>query len=193
MIGPDEPADGPPAKAPQKRVVVVGSPSEPATMHCRHCGKDRPTGAFAAYGVGPYRYRKKQCNSCRAVSDKRGPAKARRLEVVTKAREVPCADCGGRFPVVCMDFDHLPGQAKSFNISTWYRWVTDLDLAAEIAKCAVVCANCHRVRTATRGYTGGRKPKLTEADDVVHLDLADIPETSAESPESSPEPVAEAA
>ena len=60
----------------------------------------------------------------------------------------PCVDCGETDPVV-LEFDHL--REKLFDIGRGIRdknW--DL-LLAEIAKCEVVCANCHRRRTARRG------------------------------------------
>jgi len=59
----------------------------------------------------------------------------------------PCVDCGERDPVV-LEFDHLAD--KSFCIGGAIhdrKWQSILD---EIAKCVVVCANCHRRRTATR-------------------------------------------
>jgi len=64
------------------------------------------------------------------------------------AKDAPCVDCGGRFPPECMDFDHVRG-TKSFNVGTRARGRWEL-LAAEIAKCEVVCANCHRTRTVNR-------------------------------------------
>lgn len=64
----------------------------------------------------------------------------------------PCSDCGESDPRV-LDFDHLPMQAKRFEISravnaSTRSWAAIL---REIAKCEVVCANCHRRRTAQRG------------------------------------------
>lgn len=59
-------------------------------------------------------------------------------------------DCGGTFDPVCMDFDHRPGELKLFNIAAWRQYsakVTTAKLLTEIAKCDVVCANCHRLRT----------------------------------------------
>lgn len=59
----------------------------------------------------------------------------------------PCADCGETDPVV-LEFDHL--EDKSFEISQQFAergWQSILD---EIAKCDVVCSNCHRRRTAER-------------------------------------------
>ena len=65
-------------------------------------------------------------------------------------KDVPCADCGGRFPPCVMDYDHRDGDDKLGNISavlTRWSWSRIL---AEIAKCEIICANCHRIRTAIR-------------------------------------------
>jgi hypothetical protein len=62
----------------------------------------------------------------------------------------PCVDCGEMDPIV-LEFDHL--RDKRFEISAAIRgrnWQTILD---EIEKCEVVCANCHRRRTARRAGT----------------------------------------
>jgi hypothetical protein len=62
----------------------------------------------------------------------------------------PCADCGGIFHPVAMQWDHLPGSDKVGDLGTlWRRHNKDLILA-EIAKCELVCANCHAVRTLGR-------------------------------------------
>lgn len=60
-----------------------------------------------------------------------------------------CFDCGYAAHPAALDFDHLPGSEKSFCIGQGarYPWATVL---AEMAKCEVVCSNCHRVRTAER-------------------------------------------
>ena len=50
-----------------------------------------------------------------------------------------------------MDFDHVRGR-KEFKISEAVQkaYALNIDnLHLEIAKCDVVCANCHRLRTAT--------------------------------------------
>jgi hypothetical protein len=60
----------------------------------------------------------------------------------------PCVDCSESDPIV-LEFDHRGD--KLFNISNGLRdrnWQTVL---AEMEKCDVVCANCHRRRTAMRG------------------------------------------
>lgn len=63
----------------------------------------------------------------------------------------PCADCGGLFPPVCLDFDHLPGFEKRMGISRLVSTCRSWSLIeAEMAKCELVCANCHRIRTVDR-------------------------------------------
>lgn len=68
-----------------------------------------------------------------------------RNEIVRIKESNPCADCGNFFPYYVMDFDHLKN--KEHNVSQ----ITSLDvLAQEIAKCEIVCSNCHRTRTHDR-------------------------------------------
>lgn len=65
------------------------------------------------------------------------------------AKAAPCTDCGARLPSVCMDWDHRPGVDKVANVGTLVRRKPST-LFSEIAKCDLVCANCHRVRTSNR-------------------------------------------
>lgn len=66
-------------------------------------------------------------------------------------KEGPCTDCGGSFPPYVMDFDHLPGTKKTLAVSYLANHGSGkAKLLAEIAKCELVCANCHRIRTHTR-------------------------------------------
>lgn len=68
----------------------------------------------------------------------------------------PCVDCGETDRVV-MEFDHVRGE-KRYNISEMVSRGFGYDsIMAEIEKCEVVCANCHRRRTARRaGWGKGR-------------------------------------
>jgi hypothetical protein len=69
--------------------------------------------------------------------------------VLLPAKNVPCMDCGGVYPTCVMDFDHVRG-VKLFNIAKVASRAGAADLLAEIAKCDVVCSNCHRIRTQKR-------------------------------------------
>lgn len=122
---------------------------------CTKCGETKALSEFSPRAC--------QCKPCRAamqrdrrttegVAEANARAYVKRKErydrevAVLKAR--PCADCGGEFPIICMDFDHREG--KEFGISAArYRYSIER-LLAEVAKCDVVCANCHRIRTANR-------------------------------------------
>jgi hypothetical protein len=68
--------------------------------------------------------------------------------LVDALKAVPCMDCGNLFPPVCMDFDHARGK-KHRQISLIVPGSLDV-LFDEIAKCDVVCSNCHRIRTQQR-------------------------------------------
>jgi hypothetical protein len=62
----------------------------------------------------------------------------------------PCKDCDRTFPPCAMDFDHARGE-KKFELWTCHKR-TLTQILAEIAKCDLVCACCHRIRTfAQRG------------------------------------------
>ena len=84
-----------------------------------------------------------------AASDQKRRDDNRRYVDALKAG--PCVDCGGLFPPVAMDFDHVRGEKRA----TVTRLVRDragrATIDAEVAKCELVCANCHRIRTAARG------------------------------------------
>lgn len=82
-------------------------------------------------------------------------------------RRIPCMDCGRVFPPHVMDFDHRDPKMKSFSLTTGKAYLKNRAvLEAEIAKCDVICGNCHRIRTAVQYASGelayGFKPSLTE-------------------------------
>ena len=64
----------------------------------------------------------------------------------------PCVDCGAD-DLVVLEFDHVRGvKRKAVAVMVW-EGVSVQTLAAEIRKCVVRCADCHRRTTATtRGY-----------------------------------------
>lgn len=86
---------------------------------------------------------------------------------IDKLKSKPCKDCGNCFPPCAMDFDHLEGSVKTNNISTMItnRVVSREKIYEEIAKCELVCANCHRVRTHNRLKNGKWRNRVTQSPD----------------------------
>ncbi|WP_370324049.1 hypothetical protein [Euzebya sp.] len=70
-------------------------------------------------------------------------------QVIAEAKAVPCTDCGRWWHPYQLDFDHVR-DTKDFDIGSARNHVPTERLVQEIAKCEVVCAVCHRVRTAAR-------------------------------------------
>lgn len=60
----------------------------------------------------------------------------------------PCTDCRIQYPPHVMDFDHLGEKVQI--VSRLVLQGSFKALSAGIAKCEVVCANCHRMRTFSR-------------------------------------------
>ena len=145
--------------------MFVSGGEEP--RRCYRCGEIKHADEFA-WRRKARGQRDSFCRPCRSAYgkehylanrqryiDQAAEAKRRlRLERTTFLLEYfathPCIDCGEPDPVV-LEFDHL--RDKSFDIGQKLlhrNWRAILD---EIAKCEVVCANCHRRRTARRRGT----------------------------------------
>ena len=132
---------------------------------CSKCGEERPVEHFTfknlAKGI-----RHNRCRDCTREAVREHyqahqsyyvrKARTRNAEVIAAQREWvlnylelhPCVDCGEADPR-CLDFDHVRGK-KICHVSRMlgdYGWTA---IEAEIAKCEVRCANCHRKRTAER-------------------------------------------
>jgi hypothetical protein len=66
----------------------------------------------------------------------------------------PCMDCGILYPYYVMDFDHVRGQ-KHANVMELIPTLSKKKIDEEIAKCEIVCSNCHRIRTHMRKMRKG--------------------------------------
>lgn len=69
--------------------------------------------------------------------------------VVNYKTQNPCVDCKQFWPAIVMEFDHRPGETKHKAVS---RLSTATSVLAEMAKCDLVCSNCHRIRTGNRKH-----------------------------------------
>ena len=78
----------------------------------------------------------------------RNREKRERLKAFLKEYKAnPCVDCGVSYPHYVMDLDHRDPSTKSFNPARLVNMGSWVKLQEEIAKCDLVCANCHRRRT----------------------------------------------
>ena len=68
----------------------------------------------------------------------------------------PCLDCKISYPYYVMDFDHVRGR-KHKNVMELIPTLSKKIIDKEIAKCEIVCSNCHRARTYIR--KNGKKTK----------------------------------
>lgn len=64
-----------------------------------------------------------------------------------EAKNHPCVDCGIQYHPIIMEFDHRDPTTKLFNVSQPQSVSSLKKLKDELAKCDVVCANCHKLRT----------------------------------------------
>jgi hypothetical protein len=134
------------------------APESQAAKLCSKCGQ-----------LGEFRKGSRQCKGCereysRAYqaslsSEKKASYKKQDAEYVgrkraerhlelDKIKSASCMDCGRSFPPHVMDFDHRDPTTKKAGINrikgSTLAWGTVLE---EIAKCDLVCVNCHRLRT----------------------------------------------
>ena len=116
--------------------------------HCRPCR--------SAYGKEHYAQNRQRYID-QAAKVKRRLTRERTIYLIEFFRTHSCVDCGEQDPIV-LEFDHLGD--KSFAIGpelSKRSWQSILD---EMKKCEVVCANCHRRRTARR--RGALRAVLTQ-------------------------------
>lgn len=135
---------------------------------CPNCRRTKPVEEFnwKSRSEGKHQVRCRDCTKAqlkshyrrnlgyyiqKALRRNREVYEQQKLLLLAYLADHPCVDCG-EAEVVCLEFDHVRGEKRG-NIAKMlgdYPWAT---IEAEIAKCDVRCANCHRRKTARqRGY-----------------------------------------
>ena len=136
---------------------------------CTVCGIDKPFELFYLKDKLKNKYHS-QCKDCYAVKRKffheahyakygdayRERARVRKANTKIDRQDKMadymlgrgCENCGVD-DIRVLDFDHLDPSLKSFSIArainASYSWER---IQEEIKKCRILCANCHRIRTA---------------------------------------------
>jgi len=90
-------------------------------------------------------------NKEKILSKKIAGQKIRRQIAIKHLRDykgrIGCLDCGEKNPIV-LDFDHKYQDTKKDSVSNMVKSNYGMEkIMAEVNKCEVVCANCHRIRT----------------------------------------------
>lgn len=106
-------------------------------MLCVHCKADFPPNPSYPQKV----YCSRRCHN--AAKNRR--SRGRAVAFIKAAKDVPCQECGKRYPAPVMEFHHVRG--KSFTISEHARNRPLAVVKAEVAKAVVLCCLCHRLRT----------------------------------------------
>lgn len=143
------------------------------TKYCPHCDTDKPVEDFGKNkskkdglqsvcteckrGYGQRHY---QANKEAYAANARSYQRRLRAEIAEIKEASPCTDCGLFYPWYVMQFDHLgdklDGVAKLVsNAASRER------IMIEIAKCELVCSNCHCVRTHERRVATGEEDEYT--------------------------------
>jgi hypothetical protein len=120
------------------------------TQQCRNCHQVLPVEKFKMRGGRQSGQRFTMCNRCLYVRYTRPSADKKMSMIHQYQLDRGCADCGYREHPAALEFDHRPGEEKLFNIGEQMGNRSMDVLWAEIAKCDVVCSNCHNIRTHTR-------------------------------------------
>jgi hypothetical protein len=81
------------------------------------------------------------------ISRNKNFKKANQDNMINFLQDKSCLDCGNKDSRV-LEFDHLSDKSKNIS-ETLNNWSWERILT-EIAKCDIVCCNCHRLRTLKR-------------------------------------------
>ena len=156
--------DGEEIGEPDLKVTAAMPDQEIETRRCSRCRAVKPIGDFPLKDRARGTRRSYCWDCCRAYA--RSHYARNRDTYLRKARRRnrldretcqqlaydhltshPCIDCG-ETDITVLDFDHRDPASKSYevvHVAARKPWARAL---AEIAKCDVRCANCHRKRTA---------------------------------------------
>jgi hypothetical protein len=111
---------------------------------CKYCGIERDEAEFEiALTKGDKVYRRLKCAVCKNVQQRDRVRRTRKW--VQDLRKTLCCERCGFSDWRALDFHHRDPQQKSLEVANLVRGNSLDIIKAEIAKCSVLCANCHRI------------------------------------------------
>lgn len=127
--------------------------------------KITPQGLYKESWLSPAAYARYQEASRKAIqvcNERKAKERRSILDEIKLAQG--CQECGYKKHPAALDFDHINPSEKEFTIGTSYTSVSIKRLLDEVAKCQVLCANCHRIKSFHQVQE--RKAKQKDNDQV---------------------------
>lgn len=129
-----------------------------AQLICPTCGHEGEPGDGSFHKAGRQGHKCKECSNAYLRSWRKASPKAAEWDRARRADNRKllddykmargCAECGYHDHPAALDFHHLDPSQKRFNIGSLATGGHRIErLMAEIEKCSVLCANCHRILT----------------------------------------------
>lgn len=123
---------------PHEAFAKNASKSDGLQNKCKECKK---LYNITYYSVNKDRHKETRAESRQRIRDENT------AKMVELLRNSECMDCGNS-DIRVLEFDHLGD--KSFTIGGRFQSMSWDRVLTEIEKCDIVCANCHKIRTAER-------------------------------------------
>lgn len=109
--------------------------------HCNKCDRDLPENRFGKNGNGS----RSICKDCQCKRIKEGQKETKEYIQSLKKQ---CSICGYNKCVEALEFHHTDPNEKDGTIAQYTKRIfspaVKLLIDEEVAKCIILCANCHR-------------------------------------------------
>ncbi len=112
-------------------------------MYCKYCQENKDENEFeVANIIKGKRYLRLKCKSCRLIDERSYQLSKRNWLREYKSKQT-CTHCGS-IDYRTFEFHHISNDKEANISSKIYSWSIKR-IEKEIAKCIVLCANCHRI------------------------------------------------
>ncbi len=104
------------------------------------------------YASNKKSYQKNKAKYLFRAGQRSAQAKVKALEA---HGSMACQNCGFRDHPAALEFHHRDPSQKRFNLANAFQSPSQFswdEILAEIAKCDLICSNCHRIEHSSRGY-----------------------------------------